>query len=215
MDTRLTFVCLLLILIVTLPWAAVAAEPLPQEMADEIRQSAADVQTLSSQFAQEKFLSMFSETLTSNGQFYYQRPDRLRWELTAPVGSGFVLNGDHGERWHERVAGSEPFRLEEDPAMSLIAEQLFAWARADLSWLQDHYQIELIGVEPICLRLTPPEGQGRAFLDHLLIQFSESAAYVTEVEIHEQDGDYTRIRFSQTEVNTPLADTLFDGREGL
>nr|WP_320050711.1 outer membrane lipoprotein carrier protein LolA [uncultured Desulfuromonas sp.] len=213
MDTRIRFVCLLLALLM-MPWSVFAAEPLPQEMADDIRQSAAGVETLSSQFVQEKFLSMFAETLTSNGQFYYERPDRLRWELTTPVGSGFVLNGDHGERWHERVAGSEPFRLEDDPAMSLIAEQLFAWARADLAWLQEHYQIELIGVEPICLRLTPPEGQGRAFLDHLLIQFSESAAYVTEVEIHEQDGDYTRIRFSQTQVNAPLADTLFDGREG-
>ncbi|EAT15888.1 outer membrane lipoprotein carrier protein LolA [Desulfuromonas acetoxidans] len=212
MDSRLIRLCL--ILMVFFP-AMVVAQPLPEEMADEIRHSAAEVQTLSSQFVQEKFLSMFAETLTSNGRFYYQRPDQLRWELTEPVGSGFVLNGDHGERWHERVDGSEPFRLEDDPAMSLIAEQLFAWARADLRWLQEHYQIELIGVEPICLRLTPPEGQGRAFLDHLLIQFSDSAAYVTEVEIHEHDGDYTRIRFSHTDVNAPLTGTLFTGREGL
>lgn len=215
MDSRVKHLCLLLVLLIAVPWSVLAAEPLPEEMADEIRQSASQVETLSSQFVQEKFLSMFAETLTSNGRFYYQRPDQLRWELTEPVGSGFVLNGDHGERWHERVDGSEPFRLEDDPAMSLIAEQLFAWARADLVWLQDHYQIELIGVDPICLRLTPPEGQGRAFLDYLLIQFSESAAYVTEVEVHEQDGDYTRIRFSQTDVNAPLAGALFSGREGL
>ncbi|PLX97561.1 MAG: hypothetical protein C0620_00185 [Desulfuromonas sp.] len=219
MDYRLIAVRLWVVFAITgLLWnagAVCASEPLPESMAEQIRSSAAQVDTLSSDFVQEKFLSMFAETLTSQGRFYYQRPDQLRWELTAPVGSGFVLHGDRGERWHERVDGSEPFRLEDDPAMSLIAEQLFAWARADLDWLKAHYTIDLIGVDPICLRLTPPEGQGGAFLDHLLIQFADSAAYVTEVEIHEHDGDYTRILFSQTEMNQPLATQLFSGREGL
>ena len=55
---------LILFLLIALPCGA--AEPLPEEMADEIRQSAAEVETLSSRFVQEKFLSMFAETLTSN-----------------------------------------------------------------------------------------------------------------------------------------------------
>lgn len=185
---------------------------IPPELAQRIRDAAAQVETLSSQFRQEKYLSMFAETLQSSGQFYYQRPDQLRWELLQPVVSGFVLKGQKGRRWHARVKGSESFKLDQDPAMSLIAEQLFAWARADLDWLQQHYRIDMVSEQPIRLRLTPPQGQTGGFLNHLMIQFAQSASYVAEVEIHEQDGDYTRIIFNDTQMNTPIESELFAGR---
>ncbi|MCD6525910.1 MAG: outer membrane lipoprotein carrier protein LolA [Desulfuromonas sp.] len=186
-----------------------AAEGILPQLAERIRSAAAQVNTLSSRFEQQKYLSMFAETLQSSGQFYYQRPDLLRWELLEPVVSGFVLQGDHGQRWHGRIKGSESFKLDQDPAMSLIAKQLFAWARADLDWLQQHYHIDMVSDQPIRLRLIPPAGQGGGFLDHLLIEFAESASYVAQVEIHEQDGDYTRIIFNQTQMNIPISDGLF------
>lgn len=202
-------VCCGMLFVPALSWAQQGG--LSPQLAAQIRTAAAEVNTLASQFKQEKFLSMFAETLESSGQFYYQRPDQLRWELLEPVASGFVLQGPRGQRWHERVPGCESFELKQDPAMSLIAEQLFAWARADLDWLQAHYRIELVAEQPIALRLTPQ--QGTAFLDHLMIRFAPSASYVDQVEIHEQDGDYTRIRFNHTRMNQALDARLFAGRE--
>lgn len=194
--------------------------PLSHAVEQQIFQAAREVETLHSDFVQEKYLSMFEEKLVSTGQFYYQRPDLLRWELLTPIASGFVIKGDGGRRWHQSIAGSEAFKLNQDKAMALIAQQLFAWAKADLVWLHQHYTITMVtsaddlhtsAEQPIQLRLVPP-ADSAGFLRYLLITFAADASYVARVEIHENDGDYTRINFNNTTVNNQIDNRIFADR---
>lgn len=180
-------------------------------VAQRLNVAAQNVQTLHSAFVQEKYLSMFEETLNSTGKFYYQKPDQLRWELIEPVGSGFVIKGDEGQRWHQRIEGSESFKLDQDPAMALIAEQLFAWAKADLDWIEKNYHLSVMSEQPIQLKLVPRESAAQ-FLSHLLITFDQQDRYVVAVEIHETDADMTRINFNNSIVNSEIDDTVFTDR---
>ncbi len=152
---------------------------------------------------------MFKTVLNSKGRFYYQKPDQLRWELTAPVVSGFVLKGERGRRWHERTGSTENFEISQEPVMKLVSEQLFAWARADFNWLKKEYRIDVLDESPVTLRLEPRSAATAGFLHHLLISFSADGSYVKSVEVHEKDGDFTRIRFVNVSVNTPLPGGLF------
>lgn len=203
---------LLVCISVTLPSAGLATEgALSPQVTQRLAAAAQQVQTLHSDFVQEKYLSMFEEKLTSTGVFYYQKPDQLRWELIEPVGSGFVITGDSGQRWHQRIEGSESFKLDQDPAMSLIAEQLFAWAKADLAWIEKNYTITVLSEQPIQLKLVPLEVAAQ-FLSHLVITFNDSDRYVIAVEIHETDGDSTRINFNNSVVNSEINSTVFTDR---
>lgn len=152
---------------------------------------------------------MFTAVLISKGHVSFSKPDLLRWELTAPVASGFVLKGDKGRRWHERTGRTESFLISQEPMMKLVSEQLFAWARADFAWLKKEYRITVLEQSPVALRLEPRSAASAGFLDHLLISFSADGKYVRSVELHEKDGDYTRIRFVNTAVNKPLPAGLF------
>lgn len=174
-----------------------------------LERTAATVKTISSDFVQEKHLSMFKTVLTSKGRFYFSKPDLLRWELTAPVASGFVLKGEKGRRWHERTGRSENFQISQEPVMKLVSDQLFAWARADFQWLKKEYRISVLAESPVALRLEPRSAATAGFLHHLLINFSADGRYVRSVELHEKDGDYTRIRFVNAAVNKPLQADLF------
>lgn len=191
----------------------VAAEPLPSDRSaailSSLERTAGDVKTLSSDFTQEKHLSMFKTVLTSKGRFYFSKPDLLRWELTAPVASGFVLKGDKGRRWHERTGRTESFQISQEPVMKLVSEQLFAWAKADFPWLNKEYRITVLNESPVALKLEPRSAAVAGFLRHLLINFSTDGRYVRTVELHEKDGDYTRIKFINTAVNKPLPTDLF------
>lgn len=207
---RLCLLCLAISLLAPLPLMA-NDKPLSSEVSQRLNVAAQQVQTLQSDFVQEKFLSMFDETLNSTGKFYYQKPDQLRWELLEPVGSGFVIKGDKGQRWHERIEGSESFKLDQDPAMALIAEQLFAWAKADLKWIEKNYQLSVLSEQPIQLQLVPLENAAH-FLSHLVITFDEKDRYVVAVEIHESDGDMTRINFNNSVVNSEIDNTVFTDR---
>ncbi len=189
--------------------AETKGSPVSSALLSRLEQSAGGVKSLSSDFIQEKHLSMFKTVLTSKGRFYYSRPDLLRWELTSPVASGFVLKGDKGRRWNERSGRSDSFVISQEPVMKLVSEQLFAWAKADFVWLRKEYRINVLEESPVVLRLEPLSSATAGFLSHLLISFSPDGRYVRAVEIREKDGDFTRIRFVNTAVNKTLPTDLF------
>ena len=191
---------------------ALAAEA-PSAAASEalfssLQKSAGGVNTLASDFVQEKHLSMFKNPMNSKGRFYFMKPDRLRWELTAPVASGFVLKGEKGRRWHQRTGRTESFNINQEPVMKLVSDQLFAWARADFGWLKKEFRIAVLDDSPAVMRLEPRSASA-GFVSYLLINFSSDGRYVTGVEVHEKDGDFTRIKFQNTVVNKPLKEDLF------
>ncbi len=167
------------------------------------------MKSLAAQFVQEKHLEMFQEVLESKGRFYYVRPDRLRWELTEPVPSGFVIEGGKGRRWHDRTGETETFKVESDPAMRLISEQLFAWARVDLDWLEKQYAMTVLQESPVVLRLTPRAERAGDYLDHLRIEFSAQGSHVRVVKMVEKGGDFTRILFRDTQFNGAIDEELF------
>ncbi|GFO62359.1 outer membrane lipoprotein carrier protein LolA [Geomonas paludis] len=205
---RLLFLCCLLcLLLCALPLYA-ETQPSPQ-LLDTLEKNAGSVRTLSSDFVQEKHLSMFKNPMTSKGRLYFSKPDQLRWELTAPVASGFVLKGDRGRRWHERTGRTESFQISQEPIMKLVSEQLFAWARSDFAWIKKEYRVTVLQESPALLRLEPRSAATAGFLHHLLIGFSADGRYVKSVELHEKDGDFTRIRFLNTAVNKALPADIF------
>jgi outer membrane lipoprotein-sorting protein len=189
-------------------WAAPTAGDNDAAVLAQMQRLAADVTTLQSDFVQEKHLSMFQEVLRSKGRFFFARPDRLRWELTDPVAAGFVLVGGKGRRWNAHSGPQEPFELTREPVMQLVAEQLFAWAAVDLERLRRSYRITVVQRAPVVLNLEPLAAAG-GFLDYLRVAFAEDGRHVAMVEVHEQGGDFTRIRFVKAKVNSPLPDELF------
>lgn len=198
----------LLLALLLWPFAVAAGEPPAVTAAlARLEREAATVRTLSSDFVQEKHLAMFDEVLVSKGRFAFAKPESLRWELLEPVATGFVLTGGKGRRWNDRSGKSEPFVLEREPVMKVVAEQLLAWAKADFVKLRRDYAITLEKEQPTTLRLTPLVAGG--VIKHLLIAFAADGSHVTLVEIHDQDGDFTRIRFVNARVNPDLPESLF------
>jgi outer membrane lipoprotein-sorting protein len=211
--TRLYFALLFLTLAAAIPGAFAQNQAKPAAAAStvfsRIEKTAGEVKSLTSDFVQEKHLNMFKSVIVSKGRFNFSKPDKLRWELTSPVSSGFVLSGNKGRRWHERTGRSENFDINQEPVMKLVSDQLFAWARADFTKLQREYRISVLSESPVSLRLEPLSPATAGFLDHLLITFSSDNRYVRSVEVHEKDRDFTRIRFINTTVNKPLQPDLF------
>lgn len=206
------FYLLLALLLPLLTVRPAAADEL-QGLLAQLQRSAAQTRTLSSSFVQEKHLAIFAETLVSKGRFAFQRPDQLRWELLTPVDSGFILRGDEGERWNRLSDERGRFNVTGDPLMGMIAQQLLAWARVDLDWLQRRYRIELQAQQPLQLRLTPLDPGEAGFIDHLQITFSADRRYVAEVLMVEPEGDSTRLSFQDVRINAELPADSFKAPE--
>jgi outer membrane lipoprotein-sorting protein len=194
-----------------------AAEIKPEQKAKEnkskiftlIAAGASAVQTLSSDFSQEKHLSMLKEPLISIGKFAYEKPDRLYWEIVKPSPMGFVVQGDKAKRWSGDPRVTETLEIDQDPMIRAIVEQVFAWTRADFTRLEKRYRITVREESPYLLTLIPLSFQEKKFLVYITIAFSEDWTHVRSVELHEKDGDFTRIRFLNTLLNSSLPQDLF------
>jgi outer membrane lipoprotein-sorting protein len=176
----------------------------------KIADSASQVKTLAGDFIQEKHLSMLKNILTSKGRFFYKREDKLRWELTDPIASGFAVNGEKAIRWKEDSERTQKFQVQQVPFIKVFTDQVFTWARADFKKLEKRYRIQVDGQEPADLKLFPKSSQEKKYLNHIRIVFALDASHVQMVEVHEPDGDFTLIRFLKMIINKPLPDSLFN-----
>jgi outer membrane lipoprotein-sorting protein len=176
----------------------------------QIAKAAIKVTSLESDFVQERHLSMLEDVLISRGRFYYKKRDRLRWELTKPVSSGFAVSGKKAKRWDGKSSRTQTFEVYRVPFIQLFTDQVFAWATADFEQLQKNYKIHVLSNSPVDLKLVPIRSQEKKYLAHFRIAFTADASHVNTVEVHETGGDYTRIRFFNTIINTPLSNTLFE-----
>ncbi len=175
----------------------------------QLKAAAAQVQTLQSSFVQEKNLEMFDHRLISTGAMIYAEPDQLRWELLSPVASGFALRGEQGVRWSAVSGQVQRFSIGSDPLMGVVAQQLLAWARVDLEWLEQGYGMEVIDNEPIVLRLTPLDTAEAELVNYIQVTFAPLQGHVSDVLVMEQSGDSTRLRFEDVRINDRVAAGAF------
>ena len=202
--SRMSGLVVCLLLAVALPLRAAGAQ---DEVLARLARNAAKIETLQGRVLQEKRLEMFKDTIASKGRFAYRRPDQLRWELTDPVVTGFVITGSTGRRWHGLTGKTEAFALESDPMMRVIAGQILASVRADFSPLQKEYRLTVASETPMTLLLEPLTPN--AFVDRVTVTFAKGNEHVETVAIHETGGDQTTIRFTEVEMNRPLPDGTF------
>jgi outer membrane lipoprotein-sorting protein len=167
-----------------------------------------NLQTILSDFIQEKHLAMLKDPLISSGRFGYEKPDTLYWEITKPAQAGFAVKGLKARRWSNDPNSSQAFDIEREPLVKAIAEQIFAWARADFSWLEKRYRIIIAEETPGEIRLIPLSSHEKKYVSYLLVIFSNNLSQLSSVEIHEKGGDFTRIKFINTLLNQPLPKTF-------
>ena len=59
----------------------------------EMQVSAGKIKTISSDFTQEKFMSVMASKMVSKGKFYYQKEDKVTLQYLTPFKQNLVMNG--------------------------------------------------------------------------------------------------------------------------
>lgn len=205
--TRLFFAALALsALVVGSVFTAAAAEP---EYLTSLKEKAASVTTIRSDFTQETVIPMFAKPMVSQGRFVFKRPNALIWEFTSPMREGFSLKDGKGFRWDDGRESRVPFTAGDDPVATVIARQLLAWITFDTGSLETEYAIEKTNDAPLTLKMTPRREDVRSVIAAIAVTFSPEGP-ATLVEVLEERGGKTSIAFSNTVINAPVPDAEFD-----
>lgn len=181
------------------------AAPEMDRFFQEIQAVSARVQSFSSEFVQERRLALFAEPVIFHGKLTVIRPDRLRWEFTAPVPSALIFNGKQGMRCTDKAPPAH-FDLGSDPIMRTVAEQLWLWLGGDYSKLNEKYHMTSQGTS---LVITPKEQVAAEYIGAVTITFNAATKQPEKVLIAEPGGDSTLISFTSNELNGSISDSQF------
>ena len=171
-----------------------------------IRAAAGKVDALSADFVQEKHLPILAEPLVSKGRLSYRRPDSLRWEYTFPVQSVLLMHDGDARRFVQSDKGlveDAGVRLQ---AMQFVMPEISGWfaGRFENNPL---FEARLQGADRILLSPKDP-GMAR-FIQRIELHMSERPGVIDQVLIFESEDAYTRMVFSNTQINPMLDEHLF------
>ncbi|MCE7056459.1 outer membrane lipoprotein carrier protein LolA [Algoriphagus sp. AGSA1] len=164
------------------------------------------VKTISSDFTQLKQSPLFDEPLDSKGLFYFDRPDKIRWEQQEPSSTYFVINKDQVIQFDgESVKKSTGLNMQ----MSIFRQ--FILSTIDGSILNDKaFEKDF---QPrngkMYITLIPLDKRLAKRLQKIELKFDEKSLLLDQLKMYENADDFTEITFTDQKVNAQIPPAIF------
>lgn len=165
------------------------------------------INTMSSVFSQEKYISVMSEKIKSSGNFLFKKENKLRWEYTKPFAYLIVLNDgkmylkDKGKVSKYNVNSNKLFKGINDMLMSIVQGNLFNNKEYAVEYFESN--------TTYLLHLKPLNAETKKYMQEIHLEINRKNYAVEKVKMVEPGGDYTSISFSGRKINQPIEDDKF------
>lgn len=170
----------------------------------------ARIASIKSSFVQEKSLTMLTEKIVSKGDFWFKRSDKIRVEYKIPYNYLLIINGDqmitkdNQKESHVNTSSNKLFRQVNQIIIDCVQGTILNNKDFLVKVFQNqtHFQ----------LRLTPQTKAIKDFFQTIAITLDKKDYSVSDLELLEQGGDTTLMRFSNKQLNTLIDDAVFTVR---
>jgi outer membrane lipoprotein-sorting protein len=177
------------------------------DFSSKMKEYASRLTSIKSDFVQEKHLQYLDAALESGGKFWYQAPNRVRWEYTKPYKYILVLNNG------KLKMISESSKTELDMKGNAIFEQVNNIMIASVSGNivnNKDYGIQLFENNQYFLILMKPTSPAIQNLISMMELYIDKGSYaVTKIKMTESGSDYSIISFSNLIINENFDESLF------
>lgn len=164
--------------------------------------------SIKSDFVQEKQLSFMEEPILSEGQFFFKKEQKIRWEYQQPFSYIVILNGsellidDEGHTNEIDLKGNKTFQ--EINATINNSLQGNVWGNAD------HFEPVLLENGGLYLiQLLPQTAQMKEYFTKIEVYFNKKNYQLEQVILFENGGDFTKIVFKNSVINGEVKEALF------
>jgi outer membrane lipoprotein-sorting protein len=153
---------------------------------DKLQRGMASLKSVYMEFTQERHLSLFAEPLKSEGVMLMEKPDRIRWETTAPFAT--ILLGDR--KSVAQFEDGKKLNLGFPQMLQREMEQMTLMHRGKLDALMADYTVTLTNNT---IALVPKDANVRGMLEAIEMHMAPELAGVQAIVMKEPGGDFTRI----------------------
>lgn len=165
------------------------------------------ITSIKSDFTQEKVMTLLTEKIVSRGEFSFKRTDKVRIEYKTPYSYLMIINGnqmfskDGNRESRVNVSSNKMFRQ--------VNRIIVDCVQGTILYNKDFSSNILENESFYSLELTPQTKTLKDFFQLIRIQIEKKDYSVSVIELNEQGGDKTTMRFSNKHFNQTLSDEIF------
>ncbi|GGG35517.1 LolA family protein [Bizionia arctica] len=171
-----------------------------------VKAQALTTKTIYSNFTQYKHLDFLSNDIVTKGKLAFKTPNLVKWEYTDPYKYTVIFKNetifinDEGKKNQVDMGSNKLFKELNGLIINSIKGDMFDDEAFDITYfkLDKTKQVHFI----------PKDKKSSKYISAFEITFNEKGD-VLEVKMIEPSGDFTKIVFSNKEINKPLADAIF------
>ena len=168
------------------------------------------LETLSARFSQRKESLLLLEPEVSGGRFWYQSPDRVRWEFEEPVNTVIVVRDDAMLTWYRDLGRAELVHVGKQADKILQ----YLGASHSLTSLQSYFDVKVgfpdDAEAPFSVSLDPRFERVKKRLAEMSIKLHRKLYVPVFLRYVEPDGDVTEMTFDELQVNQEIPADRFD-----
>jgi len=165
------------------------------------------IQTIQSDFTQEKNLSMLSEKIISKGKFWFKKQNLVRMEYSEPFQYLMILN--NGNIYVKNGAKENTVGTKSNKLFQQINRIVIDCVKGSALDNPDFIAKIFEGKTNWIVELTPKAKTLGELFQHINITVDRKDFTASVVAMYEQGGDYTIIHFINKELNATIPDALF------
>ncbi|UJH91641.1 outer membrane lipoprotein carrier protein LolA [Antarcticibacterium sp. 1MA-6-2] len=173
----------------------------------EVAKHAENLESLSSDFNQVKYMQLMKDEAVSEGKLYYKTPDVLKWEYHEPYNYHILFKenqlflNDDGVKSSTNLKANKLF----GKLVSLISGSVNGKLLEDPENFKVTYYNSGKNVQAI---IVPLDESVREMFSEIIMIFN-GENFVDSVKLMEENGDYTHITFRNITLNAKLDPAVF------
>ena len=179
-----------------------------KQIIEKIDQTASAMKGMQCDFVQTKRMKLLSKEMQSKGVMYFKRPNKLRWQYTAPYDYTFILNGDKVQIKSSKstknidVQGNKMFRQ----ITNIILNSVTGGSLKSSS----DFTVEVYKKDNTYFaKLYPKKKELKQLYQVIEIYFDSALTMVNSVRMVEKTGDETRVNLINTKLNIAVDEKMF------
>jgi outer membrane lipoprotein-sorting protein len=173
------------------------------------------IRSISADFIQTRALKTLKSPLAIKGRFWFEAPDRFRWELGEPAKS--IIIGSRQEltiiqplkKKVEKIDLTKASHTKNGPEFIRMMEMISSNSLENFQ--KEMHIISLKNLGPNCrLEVVPKNPETAKGLSSLLLDFEQSTGYWVAFELVTKEGSSMRTEFQNVRLNAKLASNTFE-----
>ncbi len=166
------------------------------------------IQTLESDFVQEKYLSVLTESITTKGHFSFKQKNLIRWEYTDPFVYIIVIkDGKMQIKDEEKVTN---FDMSGNKSLSILNQRMSDIIQGNIIKNKSEFDSKYFENGNFYFVSLVPKSKGmKDYFNGIQIYFDKKDLTVSKIKMIELSGDYSIINFINKKKNTIISDEKF------